>query len=1672
VSANSSGDTAALDLAALPEGLYRLTVDSAITDASGVALDGNGDGNSGDNYTVDFVSTAAGTYELSYNGTAFDPLIGGLGAGELVGGVTAGYGALNHLQVDGTDYAPAAPASATTTNYGETVVTPAETLAGLNVSRQITVPSSNTQSFARTVESLQNPTNTDITTAVELISSLGTAASANVFATSMGDATPSPSDQWVGTQSAGGPAIIHYIHGPGLAPTSVSVVGDNLEWSYNITVPAGATVELAELSIVNSTQAGAIADAQALVASTGFQGTAGQFLTSTDLAELANFQFVAPPVANVGGPYTYGAGGTLSLDGSPSTVGNGYSLNYDWNINGHDHAASGAQPTLSFAQLQALGITGQAGYSYTISLTVDDGHGDSSTASTDLSVVAGDPAQLTEVQPPSNDAVAGHTIPWFEVYVEDAAGNHITTDNSTVTMAVNTGPTGGALASGTFSEAASYGVATFQDLVIDKAGAYTLVASDGNLQTSVSGSFNITPDVSNQLAFENTTNNGIAGQTLPAFYVDVEDQYGNLETGDTSPVTLALATGPLDGSISAGTLTVNAASGVATFGDLAIDRAGSYTLSASDGTLASASSGSFTITHAAAEQLAFEATNNDAASAQTIPVFYVDVLDPYGNLVNEDASAVTISLNSDTAGGTLAGGTTTANALGGVATFGDLSILRHGNYSLTATDASLAPANSSAFSVGASLSLSTVSITPVSIPSGNTATVTLRAYDADGSPETNGGLAVTFGLANGTAGGTFGATTDNGDGTYTAVFTSGHVGDNTITASINGGAVTSTQPSIKVTQPPFDLGESTVTLDPASVASGNATTLTLHVRDANGVPDTNSGLTVAFQLGAGAATGTFGNVVNNLDGTYTVAFTGILAGTNTITATINGPALTSTTPTVTVTAGPASLSQSTLSVSPTQIATGDSVTVTLKTTDANGNNDTTGGLDVSFGLSNDSTGTGSFDYTIDNGDGTYTTTFYSESGGTDTIIAYLNGQAVTSSSPIVTVEDPPSITASPHNVSALAGTPVTLSAAATGTGLSVQWQVSTDGLNFSDIPGANNPSYVFVADPAQSGDIFQAVFTNAAGSATSMPAFLTVLVVPPVALTSPVSVTAGVGESVTFTAIARGFPAPAVQWQTSVDGGHTFTDIPGATSASYAFTAAASQTKTQFRAVFTNVSGIAMSKAATLTVSGAVPTVITSPVSQAVAAGAAVTFAATASGSPTPVAHWQVSVDGGNTFTTISSAAKLSLKAQPANNGYQYRVMYSNKYGVTYTGPATLTVLSAPTTPPVVTTQPTAPTTALNPGLHVTLKVAATGAAAVQWQMSSDGVNFTDIAGATKTTYTLTTQSAQNGYQYRAVFINPFGQTPSNAAAVAVNPTVTLQPVSKVVYAGQPVTFTAAALGNPPATVQWQVGRDGKNFSNIAGATSTTLMLTPALADSGLHYRAVFTCAMGASQVQASSKVTTLTVHAVPTRPTILVQPVGQTVAAGQTVTFTAMAIANTPLTVLWMVLPKGAKAFVPVPGATSPTLTFIAQPSDNGSKYRAMFINSAGTATTTMVTLTLEVPPFINLEPFDQVVVSGKAVFSAAATGSPAKVQWQVSTDGGHTYTNLKGATSTKLNVVVQPSLNGDLYRAVFTNPVGQAVTGPGHSHHDAGVARRSIIAFSDVSIGGFDGSPRDTGE
>lgn len=443
------------------------------------------------------------------------------------------------------------------------------------------------------------------------------------------------------------------------------------------------------------------------------------------------------------------------------------------------------------------------------------------------------------------------------------------------------------------------------------------------------------------------------------------------------------------------------------------------------------------------------------------------------------------------------------------------------------------------------------------------------------------------------------------------------------------------------------------------------------------------------------------------------------------------------------------------------------------------------------------------------------------------------------------------------------------------------------------------------------------------------------------------------------------------------------------------------------------------------------PTVTDHPDDTTVNSGSNANFSAAASATPAASVQWQISSDGGATYNDLDGEISTTLTLTTVNkamNGVRVRAIFTNYKGSATTNSALLTVHWAPE---AVSPSPT--TVNIGQTASFTSSADANPAATVQWQVSTDGgATFNNVPSATLATLSFTAAASDHNNRYRAVWTNSVGSDTSPAAKLTVlqPPVVTTDPTNATVNVGGTANFTAAATGVLTPSVQWQVSTDGgATYNNIPAQIFGTLQLTNVQASqNGNKYRAVFTNAAGTD----TSAPATLTVNSA---PQITQNPTNQSVQAGNSVGFSAAANGNPTPTVQWQVSTDGGVTFNNIPAATSTSLSFIAAPSHNGNKYRAVFTNSNGSATTTAATVTVTDAPVVTLDPVNDTQMSGAtAHFTAAASGLPAPtVQWQLSTDGGGSFNNISGATSTTLTVPsVVPSQNGNQYRAVFTNSAG----------------------------------------
>lgn len=176
---------------------------------------------------------------------------------------------------------------------------------------------------------------------------------------------------------------------------------------------------------------------------------------------------------------------------------------------------------------------------------------------------------------------------------------------------------------------------------------------------------------------------------------------------------------------------------------------------------------------------------------------------------------------------------------------------------------------------------------------------------------------------------------------------------------------------------------------------------------------------------------------------------------------------------------------------------------------------------------------------------------------------------------------------------------------------------------------------------------------------------------------------------------------------------------------------------------------------ATIVIAGA-PTISTQPQSLTLNSGTSTSISVSAAGSGL---MYQWYYNG----TIINGATKntLSFPNIQSSNAGTYYVVISNAYGSVTSANATLQII----TPPLITSQPQSQS--IGQGSTTTLSVISTGSSSnYQWYL-----NGTPIAGATSSSYIISTVSSTTIGSYTVKITNSAGSVTSSAAIVTLNST-------------------------------------------------------------------------------------------------------------------------------------------------------------------------------------------------------------------------------------------------------------------------------------------------------------
>ena len=389
--------------------------------------------------------------------------------------------------------------------------------------------------------------------------------------------------------------------------------------------------------------------------------------------------------------------------------------------------------------------------------------------------------------------------------------------------------------------------------------------------------------------------------------------------------------------------------------------------------------------------------------------------------------------------------------------------------------------------------------------------------------------------------------------------------------------------------------------------------------------------------------------------------------------------------------------------------------------------------------------------------------------------------------------------------------------------------------------------------------------------------------------------------------------------------------------------------------------------------------------------------------------QWQSSSDS-LTFLNISGAFSPVYNASVLSTTTYYRAAVKNAAcNVANSSVAVVTV-----SPVSVGGNATAITDTICINNSATI-TASGNTGSIQWQSSTDNVTFTNINGATATTY-VTPALNLTTYYRTLVTSGVCASSNSNTAIVIIDSAsaggFAASANDSVCYGNSTSIILTGNRGN----IQWQSSPDNNTFTDINGSTSgnyTTPVLTATT-----YYRAVVT-----SGVCASVSSTTDSVIVNPVSVGGITSSTNSTLCSGSSATITLNGDTGS---IQWQ-SSNDNNTFTNILGASSsiysiPTLT-------STTYYRAMVTSGVCAPANSLVSV-------INVDSTsisgtitavnDSICAGTNAVMHL--TGNTGGIQWKSSTDG-NTFYNINGATSANYSTLLLSA--NTYYKVSVTNGV-----------------------------------------
>jgi M6 family metalloprotease-like protein len=246
--------------------------------------------------------------------------------------------------------------------------------------------------------------------------------------------------------------------------------------------------------------------------------------------------------------------------------------------------------------------------------------------------------------------------------------------------------------------------------------------------------------------------------------------------------------------------------------------------------------------------------------------------------------------------------------------------------------------------------------------------------------------------------------------------------------------------------------------------------------------------------------------------------------------------------------------------------------------------------------------------------------------------------------------------------------------------------------------------------------------------------------------------------------------------------------------------------------------------------------------------------------------------------------------------------------------------------------------------------ITAVGALHYQWQWQPSGGGAWTNIGTDSNAYSFVATAADNGKSFRCQATNACGTATSNTATLTVRPatSITTQPSNQSVCAGSTATFSLTAGGEGTLSYSWLTQPPAGGSWSSVGGNSNTYVYTATADDNGRKFFCWVTGGCGSVPCNTA----TLTIKS----PTSTTDPSNQTVNAGGTASFSVTGSGDGTLVYQWQTSANGGAVWDNV-GSNSGAYSFTAAVADSGRIYRCTVAGGCGTAVSNTAALTVNAP-------------------------------------------------------------------------------------------------------------------